>query len=72
MRPQLQAAVKDLKDKSKKSLELVKERVVDTSKETAHKINVEAHRKPWHFVGAFAFLSGIFGYFLGRKGEKKK
>ncbi len=40
------------------------------TREAAHKVDREAHRHPWYFVGAAALFAAIFGFFLGRKTDQ--
>ena len=67
----LQNVAKELKDKSVEKYEEAKLKVVDGSKHAAKKINQEAHRRPWHFMGIAALFSGFFGFLMGRKTKRK-
>lgn len=66
----LQARVRDLKEQSVEKLQDAKMRVVDGTRDAAKKIDREAHKRPWAFVGAAALFTTIFGFFLGRKSKR--
>ena len=59
MRAQLQSRLEDIKTQS-----------IETGKQVAHKLDNEAHKRPWHFVGFAAVFSAIFGFFVGRKTKR--
>ncbi len=59
----------ELKDKAVQKLEIAKDRVVEHSKEAGKRIDADAHRRPWFYVGFAALFSVIFGVFVGRKSK---
>lgn len=61
------AVARDFKEKVHHQMEVVKDKVVDVSKDAGRKIDEHAHKKPWQFVGVAAFFSVILGFFFGRK-----
>lgn len=46
-----------------------KDKVVESTKNAAKKVDEKAHESPWYFVGATAAVVGIAGFFLGRKSK---
>jgi ElaB/YqjD/DUF883 family membrane-anchored ribosome-binding protein len=59
----------EMKDKAVQKLELVKDQVIEHSKEAGKKIDADAHRRPWFYVGFAAVFSIFFGFFVGRKSK---
>ncbi len=60
-------AVEDIQRTTLKTLDHAKDQVVNASKEAAYQVDRTAHKSPWIFVGVASALSGIAGYFLGRR-----
>jgi ElaB/YqjD/DUF883 family membrane-anchored ribosome-binding protein len=57
----------EFKDKAAQKLEIVKDKVVEHSKEAGRKLDADAHRRPWFYVGFAALFAAVFGVVLGRK-----
>jgi ElaB/YqjD/DUF883 family membrane-anchored ribosome-binding protein len=70
MKPQSNSQFTDFKEKAEKKLEVVKDKVVETGKEVAHKVDHEAHKRPWLFVAIGSVFAAFFGFFLGKKFKK--
>lgn len=60
----------EFKDKAVQKLEIAKDKVVEQSKDAGRKIDADAHRRPWFYVGFAALFSVIFGVFVGRKSKR--
>lgn len=60
----------ELRDQARESLEALKGRAGDISRDAAHKVDEEAHRNPWQFVALAAIVSLVFGFLLGRQTKR--
>jgi ElaB/YqjD/DUF883 family membrane-anchored ribosome-binding protein len=64
------AFAQDVKEKAAQKFEVVKDTVIEHSKEAGKKIDADAHRRPWFYVGFTALFTVIFGFFVGRKSKR--
>ena len=64
------AAARDFREKSTEALHTAKDKVVDISTKTAQKVDRQAHKHPWYFVGAGALIATVLGFFVGRKSQR--
>lgn len=67
IKPEVKGAFREMREASKESVVQAKDKVVETTKEAAGKVDETAHKHPWYFVGGSAALAGILGFFLGKK-----
>lgn len=66
------SSTNEIKRMSKESLEYLaqaKDKVMQSSKDAAMKVDQSARENPWYFVGATAAIVGIAGFILGRKSK---
>lgn len=61
--------IKRMGEESLAYLSQAKDKVVETSKNAAKKIDQSARENPWYFVGGAAAVVGIAGFILGRKSK---
>ncbi len=65
-------AKQKIQDYAQQATELAhdaRDRVVTVSKQAVHKVDQQAHKKPWIFVGVAAFFASMFGFLIGRKSK---
>ncbi len=62
--------VRDLREKSSHVFSNAKQRIAEQTREIAGRVDKKAHQKPWLFVGAGALVTGVLGFFLGKKISK--
>jgi ElaB/YqjD/DUF883 family membrane-anchored ribosome-binding protein len=72
MKPQIQSKWNELKETSSEQLNAAKIKVVDASKQAVDKVDTEARKRPWHFMGVASFFSLVFGFLMGRKSKKNR
>jgi ElaB/YqjD/DUF883 family membrane-anchored ribosome-binding protein len=65
--PNLQGAFNDIKDESIRTLNLVKDKVGDSTRVVADEIDRSVRENPWKFVGAAACVATLVGFWLGMK-----
>ena len=63
------SGIKQMGRESLAYLAQAKDKVVETSKDAARKVDQSAHNNPWYYVGATAAVVGVTGFFLGRKSK---
>ncbi|MGK5086546.1 hypothetical protein WDW86_03230 [Bdellovibrionota bacterium FG-2] len=67
LKPELTSVVRELRDASGESISRVKNRIVETTRETSQKVDKSVHESPWRFIGGAAAVAALLGFFLGRK-----
>ncbi|MEK6626356.1 MAG: hypothetical protein AABY86_15410 [Bdellovibrionota bacterium] len=65
--PKMSDLITGIQQSTAESLNQTKEKVVAATKETALKIDQNAHKNPWLFVGIAVVLSTLTGYIFANK-----
>ncbi len=65
--PEVKGALREIRDASGESVIHLRDRAVDSAKETARRVDETAHSNPWIFIGATAAVLGVLGFVLGRR-----
>lgn len=66
VKPEVRNAFQEMRSATTDSISKAREKVVATSRDTAHQVDESAHRNPWAFVGGAAAVSILVGFLFGR------
>ena len=65
----LETTFKPRLEEAGEALHELKDRVVDSARPQAERLDQEVRKNPWAFIGAAAVLSLFVGFFLGRRSK---
>lgn len=68
--PEVKSALREIVTASQESVTRAKDKVIETTKAAAEKVDETAHKNPWYFIAGSAVVGGILGFFLGRRIHK--
>ncbi|MGE0615044.1 MAG: hypothetical protein AB7P04_05360 [Bacteriovoracia bacterium] len=69
MRPAVKGALREISAATTQSVQQAREKIVDTTVETAKKVDTAAHERPWAFISATAAFVGLSAFLLGRRSK---
>lgn len=69
VKPEVHSALSEIGGAVSESIGEAKERVVATTRETAHKVDESVHEHPWAYIGGAAAMFALVGFLLGRRSK---
>jgi ElaB/YqjD/DUF883 family membrane-anchored ribosome-binding protein len=69
-RPDVKGAFGEIKEVAAHTLIQAKDKVVDTTKTAAVKVDHSVHESPWAYLGGVALVSALTGFVLGRRNNR--